>query len=88
QIPEIEDGNGLFGSESEQELIQVGLNSLFGVLQYVMSQTGFTYKELMWDVSWTLVSAMLQDMPKSVKREQIVLKASGKMLAERRKNGR
>ena len=52
-----------------------------------MEKTHLTRKEIMWEVSWTMIEMMLVDMPKSVKRNQVIIKASGRDAVARKRNG-
>jgi hypothetical protein len=56
----------------------VGLNSLFGIIPYVIEKTGLSYRQIMWELSWTNIEMMLIDMPKTVKKSAIIRKSSGR----------
>lgn len=68
------------GSSGEEELIPIGMNSLFGIVAYSQKELGLSYHEIMYEMSWACVQMMLTDMPRVVKKEQIVQKISGREL--------
>ncbi|MES2651266.1 MAG: hypothetical protein V4663_05970 [Bacteroidota bacterium] len=76
------------GSDAKEELISVGLNSLWGMIYMIMEKLGMSWYEIMWKRSWINIEMMLADAPRMAKKnkEDTVPTLTGKQLAARRKS--
>jgi hypothetical protein len=59
------------GAKISDELIAVGLNSVWGVMHTLMKELNMTWDEIMWERSWLNIEMMLGDSARMAKGKQV-----------------
>ncbi|GGH02744.1 hypothetical protein GCM10007422_17370 [Pedobacter zeae] len=71
------------GSESQTELVAIGLNSLWGIIGGIRKEFHLSHNEIMWKRSWTNITMMMADQSRMVKKKKQPVVTTGAEMAAR-----
>ncbi len=73
------------GSDDPEELIAIGMNSLWGLFNQISDKKGWTHEYMLEKISWSNLQMYMADQVRMIKRKELVKKVSKNELKDHRK---